>query len=351
MALSFVYRVVSRLVELVRIGRMPDADKDVEIVVLRHQLDVLRRQVGRPRFEPADRALAALLARLLPRPRRAGLLVTPATLLRWHRDAVRRRWTYPHRRPGRPALSREVVELIVRLARENPRWGYLRIKGELAGLGVVVSATTVRNVLKANGLGPAGQRGGPSWSEFLRAQAAGLLATDFFSVETIRLRRLYALFFIEVGTRRVWLAGATAHPDGAWTTQQARNLLFERQAPRFVIGDRDTKFCAGFDTVFRSEGATIVRTPIRAPRANAFAERWVRTVRSECLDWLLIVNRRHLERVLRAYVAHYNEHRPHRGLNLVAPLGSRRPVTARPKRDIVRRDVLGGLIHEYDRAA
>jgi putative transposase len=351
-ALTFIYGVVCTLIELVALRGKPEVEKDIEIIVLRHQLDVLRRQVGRPRFEPSDRALAALLSRLLPRPRRTGLLVTPATLLGWHRDAMRRHWTYPHRRPGRPPLDARVVGLILRLARENPRWGYVRIKGELAQLNVAVSVTTVRSVLKANGLGPAGQRGGTGWAQFLRAQAAGLLATDFFTVDTVMLRRLYVLFFIEIGTRRVWLAGVTAHPDGAWVTQQARNLMLELPAPRFLIRDRDTKlFCAHFDEVFRSETTTVVRTPIRAPRANAFAERWVRTVRRECLDWTLIVNRRHLERVLRVYVDHYNGHRPHRGLDLRAPVGRRPPATGGPNGAIVRRDILGDLIHEYGRAA
>jgi hypothetical protein len=349
--LSFVYRLFCRLVEFVRFRRLPEVEKDVEILVLRHQLEVLRRQVGRPRFEPSDRALAAFLARLLPRGRRGGLLVTPATLLRWHRQAVRRRWTYPHPRPGRPPVAPDMVELILRLARENRRWGYMRIQGELAKLDVTVSATTVRNVLKAHRLGPAGQRGETTWAEFLRAQAAGLLATDFFSVDTVALRRLYVLFFIEVETRRVWLAGVTAHPHDGWVTQQARNLLLERHPPRFLIRDRDAKFSAPFDEVFRSEGTTVIRTPIRAPRANAFAERWVRTVRAECMDWLMIANRRHLERVLRVYVQHYNQGRPHRGLNLAAPLGPRHAAGMGAVGHVVRRDILGGLIHEYEQAA
>jgi putative transposase len=352
-ALSFLYRLVRRFLELVRLPRMPEVDKDIEILVLRHQLDVLRRQAGRVRFDPPDRALIALLARLLPRERWAGLLVTPSTLLRWHREVVRRRWTYPHRRPDRPALDPAVVELILRLARENSAWGYLRIKGEMAKLGVSVSATTVRNVLSRHGLGPAGRRGGLSWTEFVRAQAAGIVATDFFTVETISLRRLYVLFFIEVGSRRVWLGGVTANPNGAWVTQQARNLAIARDAgaPRFVIRDRDAKFTGPFDQVLRTGGTRIVRTPVRAPRANAYAERWVRTVRSECLDWLLIANRRHLGRILRVYVEHYNHQRPHRGLELRPPLGSSPPPAGRPSGDVYRRDVLGGLIHEYQRAA
>ncbi|MDQ4133553.1 MAG: integrase, partial [Actinomycetota bacterium] len=266
MALSFLYWLTLRLTDMLRLRRLANVDKDIEIIVLRHQLDVLRRQVGRARFEPCDRALLSLLSRLLPRRRWSAFMVTPTTVLRWHRDAVRRRWTYAHRRPGRPALEAGVAQLIVRLARENRRWGYLRIKGELAKLGVSVSATTVANVLRRHGLGPAGRRGGPTWTEFLRAQAAGILACDFFTVDTVALRRLYVLFFMEVGTRRVWLGGVTANPTSAWVTQQARNevLIRDRQPPRFLIRDRDAKFGRSFDAVFASEGAEVIVTPVRA---------------------------------------------------------------------------------------
>ena len=197
-----------------------------------------------------------------------------------------------------------------------------------------------------------------AWSEFLRAQAAGIVACDFFTVETISLRRLYVLFFIELDTRRVNLAGVTAHPNGTWVTQAARNLVYslaERARPlRFLIRDRDTKFTATFDEVFRSERVRIVLTPVRAPRANAFAERWVGSVRRECLDWVLIFGRRHLEAVLRVYLEHYNEHRPHRALGLTAPAAE--PIAAVPCSAgscwrISRRDRLGGLIHEYAVAA
>jgi transposase InsO family protein len=245
-----------------------------------------------------------------------------------------------------------VVDLVLRLARENPRWGYLRIKGELTALGVRVSATTIRTLLRSHGLGPAPRRG-MSWSEFLRAQAAGILATDFFTVETVTLRRLYVLFFVEIGSRRVWLAGVSANPDGAWVTQAARNLVVtpDSRSPRFLIRDRDAKFTGPFDEVFRTEGTEVIRTPIRAPQANAYAERWVRSVREECLDWMLILGRRHLERVLRAYVAHYNRHRPHRGLGLAAPVGDKVPTASAPPLAFHRRDVLGGIIHEYEQAA
>jgi transposase InsO family protein len=245
-----------------------------------------------------------------------------------------------------------VRELVLRLARENPGWGYPRIAGELLKLGLRVSPSTIRRILLANQLGPAPRRSGPSWRQFLRQQAAGMLACDFFTVETISLRRFYVLFFIELESRCVHMAGCTTNPTGAWVTQQARNLsftgLFERM--RFLVHDRDSKFVAAFDEVFRSEGITVIETPIRAPQANAYAERFVRTVRAECLDWLLIVGRRHLETVLRIYTAHYNRERPHRGLALLSPdsTNAARPTTGG---QIKRRDRLGGLIHEYHRTA
>jgi transposase InsO family protein len=324
----------------------------VELLVLRHQLAVLRRQDRRPSLRPADRAFLAALTRVLPQARRRGLIVTPQTLLRWHRELVRRKWTQPRRSRGRPAIDDRIRQLVQRFARENPGWGYPRIAGELLKLGLRVSPSTVRRILLANGLGPAPRRSGPSWRQFLRQQAATMLACDFFTVETLSLRRFYVLFFIELESRRVHLAGCTTNPTGAWVAQQARNLsftgLFERV--RFLIHDRDSKFTAAFDEVFRSEGIKVIRTPIRAPQANACAERFVRTVRTECLDWLLIIGRRHLETVLRTYTTHYNRERPHRGLALLTP-DSTNADPPPSHGEIKRRDRLGGLIHEYHRAA
>lgn len=350
MLLSFCYLAFSTLLRLLAGSRRGDFAKDVEILVLRHQLAVLRRQAGRPKLRPADRAFLAALAPLLPRPRRYGLLVTPQTLLRWHRDLIRRQWTQSRRGPGRPPVEQRVRELVLRLARENPRWGYPRIAGELLKLGLTVSPSTVRRILRAAGLEPAPRRIGPSWQQFLRQQAASMLACDFFTVETLSLRRYYVLFFIELGSRRVHLAGCTTNPTGAWLTQQARNLaltgLFDRV--RYLVHDRDSKFAAAFDEVFRSEGITVIHTPIRAPRANAHAERFVRTVRAECLDWLLILSRRHLQQTLRVFVAHYNRERPHRALELQPP--EPKPSETHIAK-IERRDLLGGLIHEYHAAA
>src|SRR6266446_230699 len=313
MASTVVFLLVRRVLWLVRLGPRPD-DKDVEIAVLRHQLAVLHRQVARPRYAPTDRLVLATLARLLPRERWSAFLVTPATLLRWHRELVRRRWTYRREPRRRKGLDPALVELVLRLARENPRWGYLRISGECAKLGVKVSGTSVRNILRRHGLGPAPRRSGPTWTEFLRSQAAGVLACDFFTVETVGLTRMYVLFFIELERRLVWLGGVTAQPTGEWVTQQARNLTMAlgERATRvtLLVRDRDAKFVASFDAVFAADGVRVVKTPVRAPRANAYAERWVRSVRAECLDWILIWNRRHLERVLSAYVDHHDRAPP-----------------------------------------
>ena len=256
--------------------------------MLRHQLNVLRRQVPRPRLEPTDRALLAAISRVLPRSRWSCFLVKPETLLRWHRRMVAGSWTFPRRGHGRPPLDDDFQQLIVRLAQENPRWGYQRIQGELLRLGVQISAIAIRTTLRRHRLDPAPRPASTTWRAFLRQQAAGILACDFFTVDTIWLRRLYVLFFIELDTRRVHLAGVTATPTGGWVIQQARNVLLalEEQGRhvRFLLRDRDAKFCRSFDDVFRAEGAEIVLTPVQVPTANAYAERWVGTVRAECLD-------------------------------------------------------------------
>jgi hypothetical protein len=254
MLCRFVYLLVRRFLDVLSGRFRSRVAKDVEIAVLRHQLEVLRRQVRRLDLGPADRATLAVLSRLVPRARWSAFVVTPATILRWHRDLVRRRWTYP--KLGRPPIADQARELVLRLAVENSRWGYLRIVGELRHLGIRVSASTVQRVLRQAGLGPAPRRGGPNWSTFLRTQAHGVLACDFFTVEMLWLRRLYVLFFIELGSRRVHLAGITPAPNGAWVAQQARNLTMTTDlAPaRFLIRDRDTKFTRAFDEVFGSEG-------------------------------------------------------------------------------------------------
>ncbi len=357
MLISCVYWLFRDLIGLAVLRCRSEAANEVEILVLRHELAVLRRQVTRPSCRPADRVFLAALVRMLPRNRWGSVFVQPETVRRWHRSLIARRWTYPHRRPGRPATGAGVRALIVRLARENPGWGYRRIQGELAGLGVRIAASTVWSILRQAEIDPAPRRSSESWREFLRAQASGIVACDFFTVDTVLFRRLYVLVFIELATRHVYLAGITANPTGEWATQQARNIIetfVERTQPiRFLIHDRDSKFTAAFDEVFRSDGIRTIRTPVRAPRANAFIERWIGTVRRECLDRMLILNRRHLERALPVYIRHYNEHRPHRSLD-------QRPPTEEPPPGsetnvdldhVQRRDLLGGLIHEYKAAA
>jgi putative transposase len=362
---AFAFIAISRLLQLVFLAIRSEREKNIELLILRHEIAVLRRQVSRPAYEPADRALLAALSRLLPRSFWCCFTVTPETLLAWHRRLVSRRWTYPHRPPGRPPVDEETTALVVRLASENHRWGYRRIQGELIKLGIRLAGSTIARILKEHGLGPTPRRTGPTWRAFLRAQASGIVATDFFTVDTLTLKRLYVLFFIELGRRRVWITGVTAHPDAAWVTQQARNVTGDIDDQgiemKFLLRDRDTKYVANFDSVFTGGGAQVLRTPFRTPNANAHAERFVRTVTSECLDRLLILNRRHLAHVLRSYVRHYNDHRPHQGISQQIPAAvnevARHTVTISPylqrscgdrRRSVGRHDRLGGLIHEYE---
>ena len=314
MTLRLLYLVVRAVVGWPGLLARSDASKEAEILLLRHQLAVLRRQVARPRPSWADRALQAALSRLVPRSRWPRLFVGPETVLRRHRDLIRRRWTVP-RCGGRPRTRPSIRQLVLRMAADNPGWGYRRIHGELVGLGHRIAPSTVWLILRRAGVDPAPRRTGQSWRQFLAAQAEGILACDFAHVETVLLNRLYLLFVIELATRRVWLLGVTARPDGAWVTQCARNLLMDLgdrvAAFGYLIRDRDTKFTAAFDAVFTAEAIRIFRTPVRAPRANAIAERWIGSLRRELPDRTLIVNRRHLERVLAVYLDHYNTHRPH----------------------------------------
>jgi putative transposase len=361
MCLQFVFLLVTRLAAWSRLCQRKESWKDAEILLLRHQLAVLRRQPrSRPRPSWEDRALIAALLSMIPRARRASLpmIVTPGTVLRWHRDIVRRRWAArsQRKRPGRPAIHRNVRGLVLRLARENPGWGYRRIHGELADLGIRVAPSTVWETLKKAGIDPAPRRTGPTWSQFLRSQAQAILAADFLAVDLLNGTTTYVLAVIEHASRRIRIQGSTPHPTGAWVIQQARNLLMDldgtAETIKFLIHDRDTKFTAAFGEVFHAARIRILTSPVHAPRANAIMERWIGGCRRELLDRTLIWNQRHLLHVLRQYEAHHNEHRPHRSLGQAAPLkplpGGVADLGAFSAR---RRDLIGGVIHEYAQVA
>jgi len=350
-----LYLMFVRLTGWLALLARSSASKDAELLVLRHEVAVLRRQHPGPKLDWADRAVFAALGRLLSRHARMSRLVTPGTLLRWHRRLVRWHWTYRHK-GGRPPVEAKVAALVEQMARDNPGWGYKRIQGELLKVGHRVSASTIRRILKALKIPPAPRRNtDTSWRKFLHAQAATMLAVDFFHVDcAVTLQRLYCLFVIEVGTRYVHVLGVTASPDGPWTTQQARNLLMDlgdRAADfRFLVRDRAGQFTAAFDAVLADAGIKAVKIPPRSPRANAYAERFVLTARTELTDRMLIFGERHLRAVLAEYEAHYNGRRPHRSRQLRPPRPDH-PVTDLSRERIRRRPVLGGLISEYERAA
>ena len=320
-----------------------------ENMMLRQRMIVQTRTKPRPRLRIRDRLFFAALSRHVPRDRWASSGFSPKTLLRWHREAVARKWTYGHRKTGRPPTDPELVALVIAMAKDNPRWGVWRIKGECQGLGHRIGATTIRTILRRAGIPPAPRRDGPTWSEFLLAQAEGIVACDLFCVETVFLRTLHVLFFIHLGTRRVRILGVTRNPDAGWMTQQARNLSMEGglEDVSFLIRDRDPKYTASFDQMFRTEGATVIKTPVRSPKANAFAERFIGTFRREVTDHVLVLGRRHLLRLASAFESHYNPHRPHRGIDLQAPEAIGQDQAPVPIGDIRRRRLLGGLISEY----
>jgi putative transposase len=282
--------------------------------------------------------------------------VTPATLLAWHRKLIAKEYdTSRRRKPGRPPTVRSIARLAIRLARENPLWGYHRIHGELTKLGVSVAPSTIWEILHSAGIDPAPRRTGPTWRQFLRTQAAGIIAADFLHVDTVLLKRLYVLVFIEHSTRRMHLGGVTAHPTGEWTTQQARNLAISMDRRfeefRFLIRDRGSNFTRSFDAVFEATGTTILGTAVRAPRMNATCERLIGTLRRELLDRVLILGQAHLRAVLTEYQAHYNTGRPHQGIAQRVPDRPRVTAASLDARRIRRKPTLSGLINEYTQAA
>lgn len=360
MCLRFVYLLVVSGFSWLRLAARGGAWKDTELLLLRHQLRVLQRQQARkPRLTRADRALIAALARVIPKARQAGLrlVVTPDTVMRWHRDLLRRRWAAKSRAgcSGRPVIRRGIRRLVVRLARENQAWGYRRIHGELAGMGIRIAPSTVWKILTRAGIDPAPRRAGRTWAQFLRSQAEAIIAADFFTVDLLNGAQVHCLAVVEHATRRVRIIGCTAHPTAAWVTQQARNLLIDldgrAETIKFLLRDRDAKFAAAFDAVLQSVGIRTIKTPVRAPRANAIMERWIGSCRREILDRTLIWNLPHLRRVLAEYEDHYNRHRPHRTRQHASPLRGLPEPANLDHLNVQRRDRLGGIINEYTQVA
>lgn len=360
----FIAQLFSLLLDLFAVNHRSERHKDLQILLLRQQVRVLQRQ--HPTLPKISRWEKFILSVLLHKLKyvtqdakttlnQTMLLFKPATVLKWHRQLVARKWTFKQQ-PFSPRRKTdpEIIEVLLRLAQENPTWGYSRLHGELLKLDFAIGRSTIRDILKRQHVPPAPQRAeaGTSWHDFLGHYKDQLLACDFFTVETALFKTLFVFFFIELGSRKVHFAGCTGHPTGAWVTQQARQLTWtlqdENKAIKFLIRDRDAKFTASFNTVFAAEGVEIIRTPYRAPKANAFAERWVRSARAEVLDQVLILNETHLRRVTKEYIAHYNRTRPHQGIEQRCPI----PIDRVPRKGVVqRRDVLGGVIHEYSRDA
>jgi putative transposase len=358
-----VMQVFSTLLEWVRLGRKTEQDKDLEILLLRRQLAILERKGDRPlRVSRAEKlTLVVLMSKLESTTNRTikqlgeiMRIFQPETVFKWHRELVRRKWTYRRQNQGgRPRKQKELERLVIRLAKENSDWGNSRIEGECRKLGYEISDETVAHILRRHGIPPAPERGrSPSWQHLMTHYQEQILACDFFTVETLFLRTIYVLFFIELGSRRVHFAGCTMHPKAAWVEQQARQIVWQLDEQelkiRFLLHDNDRKFTQAFDTIFRSAGIKVISLPYQAPNANAYAERWVRTVREECLDKLLVINERRLGQMMREHTAHYNRSRPHQGIDQQTPISFPTP---EPYGLVQCRNVLGGIIHEYYRKA
>jgi putative transposase len=355
---------VTNAFAVLRLLPTSDRDSEVEILALRHQITVLERQLGKEqvRFDASDRAFLAMLLHRLPRDvmRRLRLLVRPDTVLRWHRDLLARRHAHKSRpkRPGRPRTVRSIRALVLRLARENPSWGYRRLHGELLVLGVHVAASTVWEILQEAGIDSAPERAASTWADFLRSQADALLACDFLETVTLTGTRMYVFAVIEHASRRIRILGATAHPTASWMVQAAKNLVMDLDdtgcRARFIIRDRDGKFPEMFDAILADAGIDIVLSGIQMPRMNSIMERWVQTCRRELLDRSLIWNQRHLLHTLHEFEQFYNGHRPHQGIANAHPLYPLPAQISDPDKlahlDIRRRDRLGGILHEYEHA-
>jgi transposase len=353
--------VFSTIFNFITIGRISSLEKDLEILILRQQLSILKRKLNSPikpnRIEKMT--LAVLTNKIKQTSHQSSnklrdviRIFQPETVLRWHRELVRKKWNFPHKnKGGRPSINKGLENVVLRLARENPRWGYGKIQGELIKLSIKISQSTVRNILDRHGIQPAPVRNGSiGWRNLMTHYKEQILACDFFTIETIWLQTIYVLFFIELGTRQVHIAGITTKPNEIWISQQARQLVWElsdREKPlRFLIHDNDRKFSKAFDAVFESEGFHVIHTPFRAPNANAYAERWVRTIREECIDHILIINTNHLRRVLVEFSDYYNASRPHQGIDQQTPI----PSPASTIGTIRRRKILGGIINDYYRS-
>ena len=343
MLLRLAYLAVTNAFALLRLLPMSDRDKDVEILALRHQITVLERQLGKEkvRFDPSDRAFLAALLHRLPRDvlRRVRLLVRPDTVLRWHRDLLARRHAAVSRpkRPGRPRTVRSIRALVLRLARENPSWGYRRLHGELLVLGIKVAASTVWEILQDAGIDPAPERASSTWADFLRSQADALLACDFFETVTLTGARMYVLAVIEHASRRIRILGATAAPDrrlGGTSREEPRHGPRGRRLPSAVPDPRPGRQVPRlFDAILADAGIDVVLSGIQMPRMNSIMERWVQTCRRELLDRTLIWNQRHLLHALREFEQFYNGHRPHQGIANARPLHPLPDTDHRPGQD------------------
>jgi putative transposase len=329
----------------------PRTDLIVENLCLRQQLIMLQRRAPRLRLRDGDRRFWILVCRWFPTWRDSLLVVQPNTVLRWHRRGWRAYWRWrsrPRRKGGRPPLQRALRALIRRMSVENRLWGQRRVQAELARLGFSVSARTVAKYMRR----PYDGVPSPTWRKFLTRHAMDIWACDFFGVRTVFFRTLYVFFVMHHETRQILQVRVTRHPTADWTAQQVVEACdWDRDPPRYLIRDRDSRYGEAFDRRVRGLGVRQLRTPVKAPRANALAERWVRSVRNECLDQVLIVNERHLQRVLDEYVAYFNAWRPHRGLGQRAPCGSAPSVQSNPTGRIIGQPVLGGLHHVYHHAA